>query len=67
MMTLLRRMRGDAAGATTVEYGLVGALIVIGSIGAYSELGESLKTSFGGASGCMKAASGEPGECPQLP
>jgi len=67
MRTLLRRVRGETAGATTVEYGLIGALVVIGSIGAYSALGDSLKTSFAGASGCMKAASGDRGECPQLP
>lgn len=67
MLKLLRVLKGETAGATTVEYGLIGALVVVASIGAYSSLGGSLRTSFGGASGCMKAASGESAECPQLP
>ncbi len=67
MTKLLRVLKADSAGATTVEYGLIGALVVVASIGAYSSLGGSLRTSFGGASGCMKAASGESADCPQLP
>lgn len=36
----------DESGATAVEYGLIGALLVVTAVGSISELGESIADIF---------------------
>ncbi|MBT5048947.1 MAG: Flp family type IVb pilin [Rhodospirillaceae bacterium] len=36
----------DESGATAVEYGLIGALLVVTAVGSISELGESIANIF---------------------
>ena len=39
--SLLRKLIGDERGATSIEYGLIAALITIGLVAAFTSLGQS--------------------------
>jgi Flp pilus assembly pilin Flp len=53
----LARLRGAAAAQSTVEYALVGALVVIAAAGALTLLGGELTTVFTNISKTLGAAS----------
>ncbi len=53
----LDRFRGGAAGQSTVEYALVGALVVIAAAGALTMLGGELTSVFTNISKTLGAAS----------
>ena len=42
MMILFKRLIKDASGVTAIEYGLITALVVIGSLAAINSVGLSL-------------------------
>lgn len=46
MTNLLRRFVKDRSGATTIEYGLIGALISVVIIGAIKMVGTNLSNTF---------------------
>lgn len=46
MMQFLKRLTGDEAGATAIEYGLIAALIAVAIITAAGSVGTSLSTTF---------------------
>ncbi|RIK95306.1 MAG: Flp family type IVb pilin [Proteobacteria bacterium] len=46
LINLLKRLRKNEAGATAIEYGLIAALISIVAIGALTNVGSSLSTTF---------------------
>jgi len=45
-MRLLRRFLTDERGATAIEYGLIAALIAVGTIGAFTAFGDGLSGLF---------------------
>ena len=45
-MKFIRKMFKDNKGATAIEYGLIAALIAVAAIGAMSQLGGKLNTTF---------------------
>ncbi|MDQ6671033.1 MAG: Flp family type IVb pilin [Chloroflexota bacterium] len=53
-----QRLRGGAVGQSTVEYALVGALVVIAAAGALTLLGGELTTVFTNISKTLGAAAG---------
>lgn len=53
----IARLRGGAAAQSTVEYALVGALVVIAAAGALTLLGGELTTVFTNISKTLGAAS----------
>ena len=53
----IARLRGEAAAQSTVEYALVGALVVIAAAGALTLLGGELTTVFTNISKTLGAAS----------
>jgi Flp pilus assembly pilin Flp len=53
----IERLRGGAAGQSTVEYALVGALVVIAAAGALTLLGGELTSVFTNISKTLGAAS----------
>ncbi len=44
---ILRKLIGDEAGATAIEYGLIAALVSVAAIAALSAMGDSLTEIFG--------------------
>ena len=44
---LIRRFLRDANGATAIEYGLIAALVAVIAIGAITNVGTKLSTTFG--------------------
>jgi Flp pilus assembly pilin Flp len=54
----VERLRGRNAGQSTVEYALVGALVVIAAAGALTMLGGELTSVFTNISKTLGAASG---------
>ena len=50
-MTLVRRFIHDETGATSIEYGLIAALIAVAIIGSITIVGTKLKAKFGVISG----------------
>ncbi|MBW7837702.1 MAG: Flp family type IVb pilin [Sphingomonadales bacterium] len=46
LINLMKRLRKNEAGATAIEYGLIAALISIVAIGALTNVGSSLSTTF---------------------
>lgn len=56
--TALERLGGGAAGQSTVEYALVGALVVIAAAGALTMLGGELTSVFTNISKTLGAAAG---------
>jgi pilus assembly protein Flp/PilA len=47
MVQTFRQLLADDSGATAIEYGLIAALVSIGSVAAMSSLGTSLNDMFG--------------------
>lgn len=45
-MSFIRKMLKNNKGATAIEYGLIAALIAVAAIGAMSQLGGNLNTTF---------------------
>lgn len=43
---MLRRFWNDESGATAIEYGLIVAIVVVGTIGAIQTLGSDIKAKF---------------------
>ena len=56
MTKLFARFAKDESGATTIEYGLIAALIAVAAIGAMTSLGESLSGLFGKIGGELDSA-----------
>jgi pilus assembly protein Flp/PilA len=52
-MSFFRKLAGDNAGATAIEYGLIAALIAVAAIGAMQGLGSQLSTTFNTTSSSM--------------
>ena len=46
MLEILKNFREDESGATAVEYGLIGALVVVAAMGSITDLGESIVEVF---------------------
>ncbi|MCP8938135.1 Flp family type IVb pilin [Alsobacter sp. SYSU M60028] len=46
MLALLSRFAGDERANTTVEFGLIGGIIMIGLIGAFASLRGNLQMTF---------------------
>jgi pilus assembly protein Flp/PilA len=55
-MKFINKLFRDEAGATAIEYGLIAALIAVAAIGALSNLGTELQTTFNSAQGAMADA-----------
>jgi pilus assembly protein Flp/PilA len=51
MFETLRRFAADESGATSIEYGLIAALIAVVIIGTLTSIGTKLKTKLGAISG----------------
>jgi len=47
-MKFFAKLRRNEAGATAIEYGLIAALIAVAAVTAMGNLGDELKTTFGG-------------------
>jgi pilus assembly protein Flp/PilA len=45
-MSVFRKLRRNASGATSIEYGLIAALITLGLISAMTVWGESASTMY---------------------
>ena len=43
---MLRRFWNDETGATAIEYGLIVAIVVVGTIGAIQAVGTDIKAKF---------------------
>jgi pilus assembly protein Flp/PilA len=52
-MSFFRKLAGDKAGATAIEYGLIAALIAVAAISAMQGLGSQLSTTFNTTSSSM--------------
>ena len=52
-MSFFRRLAGDEAGATAIEYGLIAALIAVAAISAMQGLGSQLTTTYNTTSSSM--------------
>ena len=46
MLEILKNFREDESGVTAVEYGLIGALVVVAAMGAITDLGDSIAEVF---------------------
>ena len=46
MFNLLRRFRSNEDGATAIEYGLIAALVAVGGIVAFQNLGGEIANTF---------------------
>ena len=55
-MRLLRKMLGDQAGATAIEYGLIAAFLGVAVITAMQGLGNSLTNTYNTVGGKMNSA-----------
>ena len=53
MAKFLKLIRNEK-GATAIEYGLIAALIAVAAIGAMSNIGTKLNTTFNGVAGNLK-------------
>lgn len=49
-MTFFRKLVRSEKGATAIEYGLIAALIAVAAIGAMSNLGTKLRSTFNNVS-----------------
>ena len=56
MVQVLKRFLRDECGATAIEYGLLGILVGVGAIVAFTTLGDSLSLMFGTSEGGISAA-----------
>jgi pilus assembly protein Flp/PilA len=52
-MQFFRKLAGDKAGATAIEYGLIAALIAVAAISAMQGLGTQLSSTFNTTSSSM--------------
>jgi len=57
MLTFLKTLKSNTAGATAIEYGLIAALLGVALITAMQGLGGALKTTFNNTSSSMATAS----------
>ena len=55
-MKFIKKLIGNSAGATAIEYGLIAALIAVASITAMNGLGTQLKATFNATSKAMSTA-----------
>jgi Flp pilus assembly pilin Flp len=46
IMSSMRRALGDQKGVTAVEYAVIGALIIVGAVGAIGTTGDSVAAAF---------------------
>ncbi|SFZ85787.1 pilus assembly protein Flp/PilA [Devosia enhydra] len=56
MVQVVRRFLRDERGATAIEYGLLGILVGVGAIVAFTTLGDNLSLMFGTSEGGISAA-----------
>ncbi len=56
MFAMWKNLLKDESGATTIEYGLIAALVSVAAIGALSAMGTSLTTIFGEVSTQLDSA-----------
>ena len=54
MIMSLRRFAADEAGATAIEYALIGSLIAVALVTILTNLGTRLSTEFSTISGALK-------------
>ena len=54
-MSKFLKMIKNQDGATAIEYGLIAALIAVAAIGAMSNIGSTLDTTFNGIAGNLSA------------
>jgi pilus assembly protein Flp/PilA len=47
MIKLLKKLRDDDCGATAIEYGLIAGIISLAIIAGATQIGGSVKTTFG--------------------
>jgi pilus assembly protein Flp/PilA len=59
MTSFARRFLVNNSGATAIEYGLIAALIAVVCIGAFSRLGNSLKTKFTNVTSALDGATSQ--------
>jgi pilus assembly protein Flp/PilA len=59
MMKMINRVRRNTKGATAIEYGLIAALIAVAGIGAFTNLGTQVATTFNNASDAMGNVGGK--------
>jgi pilus assembly protein Flp/PilA len=52
-MKIIKKLRGNTAGATAIEYGLIAALIAVAAITAMQGLGTQLTSTFNSTSSSM--------------
>ena len=57
MLTALKLFATDESGATSIEYGLIAALVAVGVIAALTTLGSSLGKTFNKVSTQLNTAS----------
>ncbi|MGV3652378.1 MAG: Flp family type IVb pilin [Devosia sp.] len=56
MREVVKRFLRDESGTTAIEYGLIGLLVGVGCIAAFTTLGGNLATLFGTSEGGISAA-----------
>ena len=52
-MQFIRKLIRDTKGATAIEYGLIAALIAVAAIGAMTNIGSKLGTTFNNVSASL--------------
>ena len=55
-MKFFKKLAANKRGATAIEYGLIAALIAVAAIGAMSQLGGKLQTTFSNVSNNLPAS-----------
>ena len=53
-MTIIAQFAKDESGATAIEYGLIAALIAVAAIGAMTNIGTKLSSTFQNVSSSLK-------------
>ena len=54
IMSSMRRAVGDQKGVTAVEYAVIGALIIVGAIGAIGATGGGVTAAFENIAGALR-------------
>ena len=54
IISSMRRAVGDQKGVTAVEYAVIGALIIVGAVGAITQTGDGLEAAFGSIAGALR-------------
>ena len=57
-MTILKRFLKDQSGATAIEYGLIGVLVAVATVGGITALGSTVNNTFSTMSNTANTAMG---------